>query len=70
MVKKYSPLLLGLKIGIKEETLVSGAMPLIMENTEKAILVFKTTEVIYPLEKLKSKNFETIKNGSVSYRNI
>jgi hypothetical protein len=45
-------------------------MPLIMENTEKAILVFKTTEVIYPLEKLKSKNFETIKNGSVSYRNI
>ena len=64
MVKKYSPLLLGLKIGIKEETLVSGAMPLIMENTEKAILVFKTTEVIYPLEKLKSNLQEVKSRGS------
>ena len=35
---------------MKEETLVSGTMHLIMENTKRVTLAFKTTEVIFSLE--------------------
>ena len=50
MVERYYLLFHGLKIGMKEETLVNGTMHRIMENTKQDTLAFKTMVVIFLLE--------------------
>jgi hypothetical protein len=61
MARGYCLLFLGLMIGMKEETQVSGIMHRTMENTKKDTLAFKTMVVIFFLEMSKSKNFKSLK---------